>query len=484
MANKKIDKSNLGYLGIDFQYKLIKSFMDDHTLFNSLHKIIDQNMFTDSNLRLYVGVMKEYYEKYNDIPSYSVMEINLREKSFSEIDIQMQMELIHKIQNTPMDGIDDIKEIAKKFFRQQNFIRAASTILKKAGDGDLDNYDECFNILEETLNVGKDENVGIKVFENTDETLSDDYRCTIPTGVKAIDDILEGGIGKGELGVIIGGSSFGKTSLTTAMSAHAASYKCFNNGYQGFKVLQIVFEDKPKQLRRKYIARISGVEAKDLSKPEYIDYVKEKLKEREEEVNLINENVYIVRYPSGELTATGLKKEITKIINKGFRPDLVILDYFECLAEERMSASANEWKSEGKAMRKLENMASEFDFGLWVATQGTKDSINGSLVTMDKASGSFTKMQVAHIIMSIARTMEEIERNIANIAILKNRSGKAGRVFNNIDFNNGTCIISSDNVVDFNSAMEYEDARKKKEYTERLNIGKGIMKEIKEQENK
>ena len=92
---------------------------------------------------------------------------------------------------------------------------------------------------------------------------------------------------------------------------------------------------------------------------------------------------------------------------------------------------------------------------LWIPTQGTKDSVNLELVTMDKAGGSYKKIQIAHIVVSIARTMEDIERNKATIALLKNRAGKSGKVFNNVEFNNGTCRISTDNVDEFDNMLEY-----------------------------
>ena len=106
-------------------------------------------------------------------------------------------------------------------------------------------------------------------------------------------------------------------------------------------------------------------------------------------------------------------------------------------------------------MRKLESIAGELDMALWIPTQGTKDSVNLELVTMDKAGGSFKKIQIAHIVVSIARTMEDIERNKATIALLKNRAGKSGKVFNNVEFNNGTCRISTDNVDEFDNMLEY-----------------------------
>ena len=82
---------------------------------------------------------------------------------------------------------------------------------------------------------------------------------------------------------------------------------------------------------------------------------------------------------------------------------------------------------------------------------------------MSQGGGSVKKIQIGHIIMSIARTMESIERNLATIAILKNRAGKAGKVFNNVEFNNGTCRISTDNIDEFNMVEYNEDKQKQRE---------------------
>jgi hypothetical protein len=90
---------------------------------------------------------------------------------------------------------------------------------------------------------------------------------------------------------------------------------------------------------------------------------------------------------------------------------------------------------------------------------------------MDKIGGSVKKAQIAHVIMSIARTVDDIANNKATIAILKNRAGKSGKVFNNVEFNNGTCRISTDNAEDYDSLFEL----KKKQDETKLNIQKEVF---------
>ena len=126
-------------------------------------------------------------------------------------------------------------------------------------------------------------------------------------------------------------------------------------------------------------------------------------------------------------------------------------------------------------MRMFEAMAGELDMAFWIPSQGTKDSINLELVTMDKIGGSVKKAQIAHVIMSIARTVEDISENKATIAILKNRAGKSGKVFNNVEFNNGTCRISTDNVDELDSIHELKTKQKE----EQLKTQAEIMKQMK-----
>ena len=61
---KQLDKNNLGYLDLDFQYKLAKIFVEDSKFFEDVAPIVDQNAFTDSLLRTFVGTIKDYYTNF------------------------------------------------------------------------------------------------------------------------------------------------------------------------------------------------------------------------------------------------------------------------------------------------------------------------------------------------------------------------------------------------------------------------------------
>ena len=194
---QQIKKGDLGFLGLEFQYRFIKALMEDNDLFRDLQPIIDQNMFTDPLLKTYVGSMKNYYEKNDSFPNYEMMGIVLNNISKNEIDKMMYEELNKKIRNTPTDGASYIRETAIKFFRQQNIIKCANRILSIAGEGDIDKYDECIEILQEANSRGASYNLGEHLFDELNDTLSADYREPIPTGLGKLDEALNGGLGKG-----------------------------------------------------------------------------------------------------------------------------------------------------------------------------------------------------------------------------------------------------------------------------------------------
>lgn len=434
------NRKTLEYLGEDFQKQLIHTFLDEHEFFQELFPILNQNMFSDTILRTCVGLMKDYYEKYNAVPSYRTMETMLREKAYTDIDRDIHLATFKTIIESPTDGVDYVREKATMFFKQQNMIRVANEILRVAKDGDLDQYDRCVELIEEASVVGTHDDLGINVIANIDEVLSDEYRTPIPTGIEVLDDMLEGGIGKGEVGLIIGPSGFGKTSVTTSFATEAAVYACEDNQWHGYRVLQIITEDKPAQIQRKHIAKITGIEAKDLSKPQNIGIVKDRIA-KFPSFDAWAENLRIKRVRTGETSVADIRRIIQKLINSGFKPDMVVIDYFEALNHNVHKGIQNEYLREAQSMRQIEAMAQDFNIAIWVPSQGTKDSADCEVVTMSKNGGAVQKAQISHIVISIARTEEDKKNNKATIALLKNRAGMSGAILNDCYFNNGTCTV-------------------------------------------
>ena len=438
---KAVDKSTLGYLGEEFQIKLVKCFFEDRSFFTSIEHIVDQNMFTNEYLRRIVGFMKDRYNQTESVATYSEMDILIRQNVSDQISVSYLLELLEKIKGVDMVGIDLIQNESERFFKQQNLVKAinkANDIIKRGNSKD---YYIIEDLFKKALEVNTKQEYGWRLLDNIEGDLRENYRETIPTGTEELDKALYGGLGRGELGIIVAPSGVGKTSICTGFAVSAALANTEDNNNNGYKVLHFFFEDTDEAIRRKYYGNLLDIDAMHLSDPETRPMAIQRLKQLKEEDKRIRENIMGERLPSGEVTATQIKRKIDAYTARGFKPDLVILDYFECLEPEKeRGLNDSEWTKEGITMRKLESICNEKKIGLWVPVQGTKGSLGAEYVGLMHAGGSVAKVQIGHVIITLARTEEQKSQHRMNVFIQKLRAVAIGEdKFLNVKFNNGTC---------------------------------------------
>lgn len=439
-------KIDLGYLGIDFQHKLVKLFFEDSTFFTMINPIVDQNMFTEDVLRRIVGFMKDRYNESGVAPTYVDMDLYIRVHVHDAITLDTILSTLQVLREIDLVGQDIVKSEADKFFKQQNLTKAINKSIEIVKEGNVSKYYDIEDLIRSALDTNVSLDMGYNPMDGIDEALEENYRKVIPTGFSRLDKALYGGLGMGELGVIIAPSGVGKSSATTGFAASAATYKCKDNDYRGFKVLHIHFEDEDVNIKRKYYGWLTGVDAIDLSKPEFKENVKSRLKnELFEEAQMIKENLWCFHLPSGEVTVGRIEQIVKQGIARGFKPDLIIIDYFECLEYDSADRTDSEWSKEGRTMRKLEALAHKYEVGLWVPIQGTKDSFDKEILGLSSGGGSVKKIQIGHVIITLARTQEQKKNHRVTISLEKFRAGRMDdSVMPNVKFNNGTCRFEID----------------------------------------
>lgn len=488
MAKKSLDKDNLGFLGVDFQYKLIKAFVEEPGFFKELYPIVNQNVFSEALMRTFVGSLKDYFKEWDSSPSYETMRILLNSKANTDIDIEQNDSFISHLKSLSSEGVETVKELATKFFRQQNLIKVSKTILEIACGGDIDKYDECQRLFDAAATIGEEEDEGFSIFDKEDEALSEDSVCAIPTGISHLDKILfGGGLNKGKVGLLIGSAGFGKTTFSTCVASHAATCRVPQNDNEGFKVLQIYFEDDDVDITRKHFSKITQVEARNLVKDKEItQQIKEQLKNYKDR-ELMRRNLRLKRFNTGTKKASDIENYIKKLRNRGFSPDLVIIDYFECLVPEKSSYNQDKsYERETITMRRIENIAKNLNIAIWIPTQGNRGSVTSpDVVTMDQVGGAFTKAQICQVVVSIARSLDDIDKNKATLAVLKNRNGKSGAIFEGIRYDNGTATIRCDEVETFDTAMTYferVEENEERKYREQNELLKQVRKQCEAEE--
>jgi replicative DNA helicase len=424
-----MEERNFGHLGFSFQQSLIKAVIEDRKYAETIIDVLESKYFENNSFRFIVENVKEFYKEYEKIPDYHTLTQKIMAENSKKESSRIHIDTLEAIKNDEKDTVY-VKDVAMNFCKQQNLKRELKQVHNIIENGEFQEYAKIEQIIQKALQVGINNDEIVDVFHDIDGALEKDHRHPIPTGIVGVDNLLNGGLARGELGVVLAPTGTGKTTLLTKFS---------NTAYNmGLNVVQIFFEDNVGNIKRKHYTIWSGIAPDD--QPECADEVKEKVKEAEEKSG---GSLKLLKFPSDNITISEIKSRLRKMQSEGFKVDLLVIDYVDCISSER-NINGEEWKGEGNVMRSLESMTSEFDVAVWTATQGNRESISSEVVTGDQMGGSIKKAQIAHVILSIGKTLEQKEHNLATLTLLKSRIGRDGVIFQNCKFNNEYLVIDTD----------------------------------------
>ena len=168
-----ISKDNLGYLGLDFQYRLIQQLLVDRKFGESIVDILKPNYFEDSFLRTVSLKISDNYEQYGVIPDINNLESIIISTVSNDIDKEMYLEQFSKIRNAELNNGFQVQDTAMKFCKQQELKKSVREIERIIQDGNLDDYYKCEEILKKALEVGENKDDGMNVFDNIENVLGE-----------------------------------------------------------------------------------------------------------------------------------------------------------------------------------------------------------------------------------------------------------------------------------------------------------------------
>jgi len=438
----KIDRDNLGFLGLDYQMRFVAQLLTDNRFAETIIEIVDPNYFADPYLRVIVATIKDAKVQDDIIPDMGSIEFRLLGDIKDDIQQKYALSQLNKIKNISLHDTLKVQDIAMKFCKQQELKKSIKSIQVIIDKGDFESYDECESILRKALEHGDNQDDTINVLDNIESILSDDFRQPIRTGISFLDEVMNGGLSKGELALILAPFGVGKTTMITKIANTA-----MNDGYN---VIQIFFEDNPKVIQRKHLSCWTGIDLNDLSL-----HTDDIINLKNEKNNNAKGSLKLKKFPSAGTTIPMIRQYIRKQISEGFRPDIILLDYIDCVTPSRRYDDAN--IGEGSVMREFESMLDELNLAGWTAVQGNRSSIKATVVESDQMGGSIKKGQIGHFIVSIAKSLDQKEDGTATMAILKSRFGKDGLIFEDVIFNNSTIQIENN---EFKSGRTQVEHRK------------------------
>jgi len=263
-------------------------------------------------------------------------------------------------------------------------------------------------------------------------------RLVCPTGLSRLDakDVLRGGLGRGEMGVVTANTGVGKSHWLVAMGANAMR--------AGKNVLHYTFELTEYAVGLRYDSNLCDIASNDVQDQ------KEQVFQQYEEMEL--GRLIIKEYPTGSASSVTLRNHLEKLMLKGFTPSVIIIDYADIM---RSTKSYDSLRHELKLIyEELRNLAMDLNVPIWTASQANRESANSDIVGLENMAEAYGKAMVADVVISLSRKAMEKSTGSGRLFIAKNRAGKDGLVFSiHIDTSKSKFEILDDNTLTLDEAV-------------------------------
>jgi replicative DNA helicase len=421
----------LSKYGQSFQTKVLSCLIADVRLLDTLREVIHPKFFESEANKWIVEEIMEYYDDFKRTPSLDVFKVEISKME----DAGMQKRIVEqlKLAFTQL-GDNDLDYVRKEFSNfciNQNLKEAIfqSVDLLKAGS-----YDRIKDLVDKAMKVGVDTDLGLDYVLDFEERNEDLNRTTVPTNWDCINELMDGGLGPGELGVIVAPSGVGKTWVLCALGAAAVK--------AGMNVVHYSLELSEHYVGQRYDTVFTQIPSGDLKnrKEDVLQKIK-KLKGR----------LLIKYFPPKGISARNIESHIEKMTAAGNKPDLVIIDYADLLLSTT-NKSESTYGEQGGVYIELRGMGGMLGIPVWTASQTNRSAIDSEVIEADKVADSYAKVMNADFIMSISRKSKDKLNNTARFHVMKNRFGPDGLTFpSKMDTNIGSIEVfeasSSDGIL-------------------------------------
>ena len=396
----------LNQYGAEFQIKAISSLLTHKEFLTNIHDIISEEYFEKGAHKWVIKEIVKYYDKYHTTPSLEVLKVELQKIDNDVLKISIKEEL----KQAYVSSDDDLKYVQEEFTnfcRNQQLKKALMTSvdLLKAGD-----FDGIRVLVDGALKAGQDKNVGHEYNKDIEERYRENSRTVIPTPWERINDLLQGGLGNGDFGLIFGNPGGGKSWSLVALGGYAVRL--------GYNVLHYTLELGEDYVGKRYDAFFTQIPVNKT------DQLKPKA---EEIVPKLPGQLIIKEYPTGRATVSTIESHIAKVANMGVKPDLVLIDYVDLLSSRKRTRERKEEIDDIYGSTK--GLARELNIPIWSVSQVNRAGAKDEIIEGDKAAGSYDKLMITDFSMSLSRKKEDKVKGTGRFHIMKNRYGMDGLTF-------------------------------------------------------
>jgi len=409
MSEKSFSK-----FGKQFQEKIFQSMLSDPQWASQMVEVMQPEYFDLKYLSYLCGKHFKYYEKYKTFSTLAMLITIIKEDLSKTKDSVLRdqiIEYLHRMKTNPdVCDLQYVKDKSLEFCKRQAFREALEKSVELI---QTEKYESVLTIMKDAISVGMPNTQGHNFFDDIEARFVQINRQVCPTGLERLDaqDILRGGLGRGELGVIAANTGVGKSHFLVDMGCAAMRV--------GKNVIHYTFELSEHETGKRYDSNLCDIPSNEVI--ERKGEVIEKYKKMDLGKLIIKE------YPTGSASVHTLRNHIEKLTLKGFKPSLVTVDYADVMKSSRAYDSL---RHELKLIyTELRNLAVDLQIPIWTASQANKVSSNSDVVGLENLGESYGKAQVADVVLSISRKPMEKSEGTGRIFVAKNRAGRDGLLF-------------------------------------------------------
>jgi len=413
--------NNLSAYGTGFQVKVLSSLLTHKEFLLNIQDVLSEEYFDNQAHKWIIKEILKYYQKYHTTPSMDVLKVELK-KIDNEV---LQVSIKEQLREAYRASDEDLKYIEEEFSgfcKNQQLKKALLTSVEFLNAGD---YDSIRFMIDNALKAGQDKNLGHEYNKDTESRYRENHRTVVPTPWESFNELLQGGLGNGDFGLIFGSPGGGKSWSLVALGGYAVKL--------GYNVLHYTLELGADYVGRRYDAFFTNISVQDITQH------KTKI---EEVVNTLEGQLIIKEYPTGKASISTIESHIKKCIDLDFKPDLIIIDYVDLL---RSKKNNRERKDEiDDIYISTKGLARELNLPIWSVSQVNRAGAKDDIIEGDKAAGSYDKMMVTDVAISLSRKRQDKVNGTGRFHIMKNRYGMDGMTYSvKVDTSTGHFEVSS-----------------------------------------
>ena len=392
--------------GVGFQIKVLSSLLKHREFLQSIHDILEEEYFDNPAHKWIVEEVLKYYYKYHATPTLDALQVEVKkiDNDVLKISIVEQLREAYKASNEDREYVE--QEFAN-FCKNQQLKKALLSSVDLLEKGQ---YDDIRYLIDSALKAGQDKNIGHEYEKDTEVRYREEERHAVPTSWNHLNELLMGGLGAGDLGLIFGNPGGGKSWFLVNLGARAASL--------GFNVCHYTLELSEYYVGRRYDSIFTGIEVQDLHKHRAII---------DETINKVPGKLIIKEFAMGKASIATIESHIQKCTDLGHKPDLVIIDYVDLLKSKRKSIDRKDEIDD--VYMSTKGLARELNVPVWTVSQVNRSGAKDDVIEGDKAAGSYNKMMIADFAMSLSRKRQDKVNGTGRVHIMKNRYGSDGMTY-------------------------------------------------------